>query len=328
MAFGLTVLRVAAMILRVWGWAARGGAVTACTALPLEELRRQLATCYPQWQVAGLRVAGAGLSFLVCRAETAPFGVVAIRVPRVRHFVSDNDDGIPARQLLEQESGVVAHIGAYGIAVPQVHALHLGDDGFDFMVSAFIENDGSRPDEHEFGHLMRAIHACPPPTVPLAEQTDRPFNETIAARIARRAATFARLTGRPLGLPGVAEMAALLAVGNTRRSLLHMDARPENLFTRAGRIVAIADWANALIGDPALELARMAEWGHLGDDFLAGYGEPRPFAALSAPAELHYRLDAVLVLAIVFLSEAPDPVLAAPLVERAVELAARLRGAG
>ena len=72
----------------------------------------------------------------------------------------------------------------------------------------------------------------------------------------------------------------------------------------------------------------MAEWGHLDEAFLAGYGEARPFAALPASAELLYRLDAVLVLAIVFLSEAPDPMLATPLVERAIELAARLRAAG
>ena len=73
-------------------------------------------------------------------------------------------------------------------------------------------------------------------------------------------------------------------------------------------------------------MARMEEWGHLDDAFLAGYGEAQPFAALPAPAELLYRLDAVLVLAIVFLSEAPDPALATPPVERAVALATRLRG--
>jgi aminoglycoside phosphotransferase (APT) family kinase protein len=254
--------------------------------------------------------------------------MVAIRTPWERHFVSDNDDGISARQLLQQEAGVAAHVGAHGIRVPRVHVLHLGDDGFDFMVSAFVENDQSRPDEREFGRLMRAIHDCPPPTVSLAEQTDRPFNETIASRITRRADTFARLTGRPLRLPTTAALTESLTAGNAGRSLLHMDARPENLFTRAGRIVAIADWANALVGDPALELARMEEWGHLGDAFLAGYGVTRPFAALPAPVELLYRLDAVLVLAIVFLSEAPDAVLAAPLVERAVELATRLRAPG
>jgi aminoglycoside phosphotransferase (APT) family kinase protein len=94
---------------------------------------------------------------------------------------------------------------------------------------------------------------------------------------------------------------------------------------REGRIVAIADWANALLGDPALELTRMAEWGHLDGAFLAGYGDPDPFAVLPPVLDTLYRLDAVLVLALVFLSEAPDPVLAAPLVARAVALAAHLR---
>lgn len=297
------------------------------TAQVIAVLRQQLAAHYPEWQTEGLRAAGAGLSFLVCRATTAPFGTVAIRAPWVREFVSDNDDGIPARQLLQQEAGVATHIVARGIAAPPVHALHLGDDGFDFMVSAFVEQDGSAPDAREFGQLMRAVHSCPPPTVSLAEQTDQPFSRTIAARIARRAATFAQLTGRALDLPSIETLAACLVPGEARRSLLHMDARPENLFTRQGRIVAIADWANALVGDPALELARMEEWGHLGGDFLAGYGDPQPFAALPPSLDALYRLDAVLVLAIVFLSEAPDPLLAPPLVERAVELAAQVRAA-
>jgi aminoglycoside phosphotransferase (APT) family kinase protein len=292
------------------------------------ELQRQLAAHYPEWRTTALQRAGAGLSFLVCRAETAPFGTVAIRVPWVAHYVSANDDGIAMRQLLRQEAGVAAHVAAHGIAAPQVYALHLGDDGFDFMVSEFVVADGSAPDAREFGRLMRAVHGCPPPTVSLVEQTDQPFGRTIAARIARRAAIFERLTGRALALPPVDALAASLVAGEARRSLLHMDARPENLFTRAGRIVAIADWGNALIGDPALELARMAEWGHLGDDFLAGYGAARPFTMLPPAAECLYRLDAVLVLALVFLSEAPDAELARPLVGRAVDLAARLRAVG
>ena len=78
--------------------------MTDRAVLVLAELRRQLSACCPQWQTAGLRVTGAGLSFLVCRAETAPFGTVAVRVPWERHFISDNDDGIPARQLLQQEA--------------------------------------------------------------------------------------------------------------------------------------------------------------------------------------------------------------------------------
>ncbi|MFN8538767.1 MAG: phosphotransferase [Thermomicrobiales bacterium] len=187
--------------------------------------------------VTGLREAGAGLSFLVCRAETVPFGTVAIRVPWVGHYVSANDDGIASRQLLQQEAGVAAHVVAHGIAAPQVFALHLGDDGFDFMVSEFVVADGSAPDAREFGRLMRAVHGCLPPTVPLVEQTDQPFNRTIAARIARREAIFGQLTGRVLDLPASETMAALLETGLARRSLLHMDARPENLFTRGGRIV-------------------------------------------------------------------------------------------
>ena len=57
-----------------------------------------------------------------------------------------------------------------------------------------------------------------------------------------------------------------------RRSLLHMDLRAENILTSGGKIVGLVDWDNALFSHPALELARMAEYGVLNRDFLDGYG--------------------------------------------------------
>lgn len=298
--------------------------MTAREAQLIAELSGQLARHYPQWAASDLAVVGAGLSFLVCRAATAPFGTVAIRLPWERTYVSDNDDHVSARHLLQQEAGIAAHLAAHGLPVPTAYALHLGDDGFDFQVSALIDHDRSQPDARDFGALMRAVHTCPPPAVPLVEQTDRPFGATIAARIVRRAVPFARLTGHTLPLPSESAMAAILAAGEQHRALLHMDARAENLFMRSGRIVAIADWGNALLGDPALELTRMAEWGHLDAAFLDGYGDPDPFSPLPRDLDTLYRLDAVLVLALVFLSEAPDPAQAAPLVARARTLAATL----
>ena len=119
-------------------------------------------------------------------------------------------------------------------------------------------------------------------------------------------------------------MAATLASRAAHRSLLHMDARPANLFTRGGAIVAIADWGNALIGDPALELARIAENGHLDAGFLAGYGEDHSLARLPAGVATLYCLDGAVMLANVFIAEAPDPDAARTMVRRARELAAQL----
>ncbi|HEX3648630.1 MAG TPA: hypothetical protein VHV49_09380 [Pseudonocardiaceae bacterium] len=67
------------------------------------------------------------------------------------------------------------------------------------------------------------------------------------------------------------------------------------------------DWSNALVGDPAMELGRLAEYARLpgnGLDYeqvLAGYGEPVP---VDSAAFWIYRLDAAVMLALLFHSEA------------------------
>lgn len=101
-----------------------------------------------------------------------------------------------------------------------------------------------------------------------------------------------------------------------------MDMRPANLLTHRSAIAAVIDWSNALVGDPALELARIEEYGHLSSGFREGYGE-----AVNAPRQIHlvYRLDTAIMLAVVFLSEAPNPGAARAQVDRVKELCARLR---
>ena len=85
-----------------------------------------------------------------------------------------------------------------------------------------------------------------------------------------------------------------------------MDFRQANVLSRGGHVVAVLDWENALIGDAALELARVAEYGCLNPEFLKGYGNPEPFSQVPHLSELAYRLDAAVMLAVVFLSEAPN----------------------
>lgn len=296
----------------------------ARTTLLRGELRARLDEHYPDWRAGALTVAGAGVNFLVFRAATVPFGPVAIRVPWVRTIVNDNDGELAARALLTQEAAVAAHVGRHGVPSPAVHALHLGEDGFDFLATAFVVSDGSAPDQFAFGRLVRALHDAPPPSDPLIEQGGLPAPQRIAGRLVARAAAFGRRSGAPLLLPSAGEMAAVLAPRADHRALLHMDARPANLFTHGGRIVAIADWGNALIGDPALEVARIAEMGHIDAAFEAGYGPAGRLGALAPAIETLYRLDAVVMLALVFVDEAPDPALAEIMAARARSLAARL----
>jgi aminoglycoside phosphotransferase (APT) family kinase protein len=293
------------------------------TAPYLAALQEQLTRHYPSWGVTTLTVAGAGLNFLVCRAETDPFGPVALRVPWVRTLVNDTDGTLDARRLLEQEAALTAHVGRYGVAVPAIYALHLGADCYDFLASEFMVGDESAPDPQAFGRLMHAIHVLPVPELALIEAGTVPFHERIATRLSERAVAFARLTGTALPLPGCEALVTALAPRAAQRAILHMDARPANLFTQHGEIVAIADWGNALCGDPALELARIAESGFLSEKFIAGYGEDL-LGTIAPTIATIYRLDTVVMLAIVFIDEAPDPDAARAMIARAWALAAEL----
>ncbi|MGH3212853.1 MAG: phosphotransferase, partial [Trebonia sp.] len=109
---------------------------------------------------------------------------------------------------------------------------------------------------------------------------------------------------------------------------LHMDLRRENILVRAGRPVAVLDWSNALIGDPALDLARAAEYGSLTPAALAAYGDPGsfPMSPLTAltPRQAVYRLDTAVMLSHVFLDGAPDRAKARHYIERTKSLCRRL----
>lgn len=69
--------------------------------------------------------------------------------------------------------------------------------------------------------------------------------------------------------------------------------------------MAFLDWSNALIGDPLIEFARIVEYGHKHPKIIEGYGGYPPHPPVS---EIFYRLDTAVMLTVVFLSEAPDPI--------------------
>lgn len=291
----------------------------------MDRLRTALERHYAHWQISALTPVGQGLEAMVCRGESALLGPVAIKVPWTRQIANANDEGQDARELLRQEALLAGWLRAHGVPTPVVHGLHESDD-LDFLVTSFIETDGSAPGRQDAGRVAAAIHRAPPPTglMPVA-QGAAPLPAVLAERVMRRAAVAAQLSGERFTLPPAPEVAAILAAGAAlieRPAVLHMDFRPANLRTRQGAVTGVIDWSNALVGDPALDLARIAEsgelcpYGELDEPFLDGYGDPSPLARLPRPVELLYRLDTAVMLANVFLSEAPDPVLARRQVDR------------
>jgi aminoglycoside phosphotransferase (APT) family kinase protein len=287
----------------------------------LEPVRRELdALGHP---VADLRPLAAGLEFAVFRAVRDGRAVV-VKTPWTRHIANDNDADQDARDLLRQESALLRFARSVGVPAPEVALLHVAGK-VDLLVTVFVPNDGSPPDGHELAAILATLHTAPPPALPLVAQPG-PFAVVVAERVTRRARVVEQLAGVRLALPPRSTLEATIRSANSPRSLLHLDVRSANLLIVGRRIAGLIDWTNALVGDPALELARIAEYGSAPAGFFEAYERRHPVHASSA-LELLYRLDAAVMLAVVFLSEAPDPEQVAPRVARARELTEDLRRA-
>ena len=153
-----------------------------------------------------------------------------------------------------------------------------------------------------------------------------PTAHLLVRRIADR---FTELAAFVAGLPAAPPAGRLMAVLTPRPAgrLLHLDVRASNLRCAGGAVRALLDWSNALTGDPALELGRLAEYALLPENgldyeaILAGYRELVP---VDPAAFWIYRLDAAVMLALLFNAELPHTGLGPRSVDRLREVCLRL----
>jgi aminoglycoside phosphotransferase (APT) family kinase protein len=213
-----------------------------------------------------------------------------------------------------------------------VFVLHASGPGPDFTIAQYVESDDSELADREFGRLIRAIHEIPAPELDLVGmESHEDADQLLAERIGDRLKNLAAVTDLGACFPDIGALLAADRDAVLPRRLLHMDLRPENILVRSGRPVAVLDWSNALVGDPALDLARAAEYGSLTPAALAGYGDPGAFAmaplASLSPRQAVYRLDTAVMLSHVFRGDAPDEAKARHYVERTKNLCRLLTGA-
>jgi aminoglycoside phosphotransferase (APT) family kinase protein len=268
-----------------------------------------------------LRLAGDGLEFTVYRAKSPRYSLhdVALRIPKSDIFCNVNDPHLSAKELLQQELAIYALLEPSAVPVPRQFEL-LEVEGRTAMLAQFVDSDGSIPSAEVLARGLAQLHLVALPagfTTVACEGSD--FLTVLPRRIIHRLAEFRRFD---FVLPDtLSEHTLRSAIANLKRlpsSLLHMDWRPANLRTMGGEIVTVVDFSNALVGPAAVDIFRALELLQPGPDFLEAYATINSLPDLSPAEELCLRLDAAVMIALVFLSESPD-------VERAAMRCSRVR---
>ena len=272
---------------------------------------RSIAAAVEKLGLTELAPVGAGLEFHVWRARHRAWGEVALRASRRRFESNDNDPSVDMGALLRREAertGILAEAG-----LPVARHFEIVEGEVDVAVSEFIRADTDVFSSRELGTIAARLHALGAPNnVRPAAASPSTFRTTIAERLSRRWAILRTIEPRLPALPSPHELASTIP-DDYEPALLHLDLRASNLLVREGTIRAVIDWSNSMIGDPALELARTAEYSRLAEngldypDFAHGYASVRPLPRCPADAWQLYRLDAAAMLAIVFTREAADP---------------------
>lgn len=287
-----------------------------------QRLRSSIASFDPAWSHGRISYLGGGIESFVFRLRLPTGTEIALKVPMARYIENDNDQGLDAFDLLRQEFALASYLGDHKIPVPAPVGLHLPDaeESLGFLASEYIVSDRSKLASGDLGALLRKLHRIPPPSFrPVAQRLDS-WEETVALLIRHRSDAVERLVGVQLPNISCEQLHVVLKSERASVSLLHMDLRPENILCLRGKIGALIDWSNSLVGPPDLELYRLAEYGAWDRALQEQYGTPIKGDGDDDPLSLVYRLYTATMLAVVFLSEAPDPVRSRLSVTRVREL--------
>ncbi|OLF18556.1 phosphotransferase family protein [Actinophytocola xanthii] len=233
-----------------------------------------------------------------------------VRSPRVELVPTSYEGVVDFGEVLLKEAVAAELLARAEVPVPRVLRTRRTDsaDRVSWSLAEFVESEDNFPVAPvlaELGGLTRTIHEIEPDTGLLAPK--RSWTEFFTTRLGQRMASAAKYTELPVPADFVDRLGALL-VGREHAAtrLLHMDLRPPNLCVRSGRVVAVLDLANCLVGDPLLELARIRSYGLLDDAFLEGYGRPHPVDELEEVLLDLYQLDTEVLLVSVAVEEIGD----------------------
>jgi aminoglycoside phosphotransferase (APT) family kinase protein len=259
----------------------------------------------------GVRHIGIGVEFAVFAADDAHGVAWALRIPRRLDYRTPNNPGVSATALQHQEKELAAWAADNGIPAARPQRL-VSVGQTPVLVTQLCADDGSPVEGRALGAILARIHAAPPPKVALVAQRSLTVPQLIPYRLHERYAALRQRFGDLPQLPDNHALADRLRAGQTTEALTHLDIRRQNILTVAGTPTALIDWANALLADPLLEIARIVEYAALAEngltlvDILQGYADAGGTLDIGSARWNVFRLDTAVMLAVVFLCVAPD----------------------
>ncbi|KAG8666514.1 hypothetical protein FPOAC2_11628 [Fusarium poae] len=274
--------------------------------------------------LTNVETAGQGLECFVYKATSPIYGSVVLKIPRVKVYQNANDFNVEAKDLIQQEMHIYRLLQDGPVPVPKPYK-YLEQDGYPAMLCEYVDDDGTNITFEEMGRVAALIHSTSLNDAvfkTVALETSNVFS-TMEQRMQRRFSVLSKtVTEASAWIQDWGHIRAILnGLQRFPSSLLHMDFRDVNLRHSQDRISAVIDWTNTLIGPAAIDIYRTLEFSQLGEGFTKGYSEVATCPEVTAQEECLLRLDAALVLALVFTCEAPDPIRGESAVTRVKELA-------
>ncbi|WP_186828218.1 phosphotransferase family protein [Pseudomonas syringae] len=177
-----------------------------------------------------------------------------------------------------------------------------------FLIQTYIENDNSKVSQTDKLKVLARIHKLPLKSkfLPVAHEQEKMTSTVIALRILRRLETLRKLHD----IGGVFKwldselLVSVMCSDSNKNCLLHMDFRNANILTLDNKVSAVIDWSNALVGSRLIELARLDIYGEFSLKKLKEFALASQIVFHSLPYSI-YKLDTIVMLCLVFLSEAP-----------------------
>lgn len=233
-------------------------------------------------------------------------GVFALKKSRDNFFDNANDINQNDAQLFRQEALLANLINAKNIKLkcPQIIFCH-----DDFLLMEFCPDDGASIDHkiisHRLGQLHKATQNVKLPFLPISHEGHDDVAHALADRMMRRIKNLKQFINIDFSWLSRPMIVDIVQNDANEKCLLHMDFRRNNLLHQADNIYVI-DWANALIGSPLLEIARLEIYGEQNAALCTSYLTQNPHIIFTQKIYNIYQLDTAIMMNLVFLSSAPN----------------------